>query len=169
MAKRATEGVADDDGDAEPFVEGAGGGVRVEREQDDGVRAGCVRGVDASRGADEAVPCLGDDERRAAADDADGLAQDDLDMAGVAVSCVRACFLGGRDLGERDHAALRLGYGLLGHHEDVTGLEAARSTGCLREQLCEVVSLLDLGNALQREDLDSDHSRPVRRIPACAL
>ena len=111
---------------------------------------------------------LGDDERRAAPDDAPGLAEDHLDMAGVAVSCVLARV---RPRARRrradDHSSLRLGHGLLGHHEHVSGLEAARSVRCLREQPGEVVSLLDLRDPLQRED--ADHSRPVRRMPACAL
>ena len=96
-----------------------------------------------------------------------GLAEDHLDMAGVAVSCLLAGLLGGLDIGECDHSSLHLGHCLLGHNEDVSGLEAAHSSRCVREQPGEVVSLLDLGDALQRED--RDHSSPVRRMPACAL
>ena len=88
-------------------------------------------------------------------------------MAGVAVSCLRMGFLRGLDVAERDHSSLRFGHGLLSHHEHVSGLEAAHLARGLSKQPGEVVSLLDLGNALQRED--SDHSSPVRRMPACAL
>ena len=59
-------------------------GVRVEREQHDVVAAPAdVRGVDAGVGADEAVARLRDEHAALHADDAHGLAQDDLDGAGV--------------------------------------------------------------------------------------
>ena len=43
--------------------------IRVERQQDDRVRAPRVRGIDTRRRADEAVEGLRDDERRPRADD----------------------------------------------------------------------------------------------------
>ena len=43
---------------------------------------GCVRGIDAGRGTDEAVPGLGDDERRSRPDDTRRLPQDHLELPG---------------------------------------------------------------------------------------
>ncbi len=169
MAERAPKGVADDHGDAEPFVERAGGCVGVDREQDEHAGAGRVRGVDTGRGADEAVAGLGDHERRSRADDACGLAENHLDVTRIVAAGMLQRGVGGLDVLERNHAALRLGHGLLGHHEDVSARETAGPLRSLRKQPGEVVPLLDLGDALQREDLDSGHSRPVSRMPACAL
>ena len=55
------------------------GRVRILGQQDDLVGRRRVRGVDPGRGADEAVACLGDHERRAAAEHAGRLAQDHLE------------------------------------------------------------------------------------------
>jgi hypothetical protein len=57
----------------------------------------------------------------------------------------------------------------MGHDEDVVRLEAADPARRLEEQPGKVVAFLELGDALEREELDSDHSKPVSRIPACTL
>ena len=70
LPPRAPERVAHDHADVrprqldEPFAQPPRGRVGVEREQDEQVLARRVRGVDAGRGADEAVARLGDHERR---------------------------------------------------------------------------------------------------------
>ena len=92
LPPRAAEGVADDHADL------AARSARASRARSRSaeasgstgrrtsvVRAGRVRGVDARRRADEAVPRLGDDERRPRAHDAGALAQDHLEPARVAV------------------------------------------------------------------------------------
>ena len=82
LAERAAERVAHDHGDVaaetrdEAVAEPRRRGIRVEREQHERPRSLRVRGVDAGGRADEAVPRLGDHERRPRADDADALAQD---------------------------------------------------------------------------------------------
>ena len=60
--------------------------------------------------------------------------------------------LGRLDLGERDDAALRLRDGLLRDDDDVAVLEPARALGGVGEQRREVVALLDLREALERDD-----------------
>ena len=72
---RAPERVRDDDADldagelADPRPQSCGRCVWVEREQDERVRPFRVGGIDAGRRAHEPVPRLGDDERRARAQD----------------------------------------------------------------------------------------------------
>ena len=80
-----------------------------------------VRGVDAAVGADEPVRRLGDQHAVRHADDAAGLAQDDLDLAGVAVELGRELDgLRARvDAGEVDDGALGLRDDLLGDDEHV--------------------------------------------------
>ena len=75
LAERPPERVADDHADVAPrpvadrLPDPGGRRIRIEREQDQRPLALRVRGVDARRGADEAVPRLGDDQRRPHADD----------------------------------------------------------------------------------------------------
>ena len=70
--------------------------VRIQWKQDERSRLRSVGCVDAGRRADESVTRLADDERRADADDALRLAQDDLDAA-----CSVALFA--RDLDRERH------------------------------------------------------------------
>ena len=113
-------------------------------------------------------PCggLGDDHPVRHAHDAAGLAQDHLDLARVAVPA-----LGERDrLGARldgrqvDDRALGLRDDLLGHDEHVVGTErpgagSAASAESPGQEGREVVARSDLGDPVERDDLD-----PVRRL-----
>ena len=74
--------------------------VRIEREQHERPLPLRVRRVDAGRRADEAVPRLGDHERRPRADHPDALAQDRLDVARIAFAGELARALGRLDLVE---------------------------------------------------------------------
>ena len=71
----------------------------------------------------------------------------------------------GLDAVEAHDPPLGLGDGLLGHDHDVTVTELGRRD----DQRGEVVPLADLGQALDRDDLDHARSTPVTVIPACAL
>ena len=75
---------------AQPVAQPARGGVRIDGSRTSVPVARRVRRVDAGRGADEAVPRLGDHERRPGADDLAALAEDHLDVARVAVRARRA-------------------------------------------------------------------------------
>ena len=78
--------------------------------------------------------------------------------------------LGRLDPLEADHPALRLRDDLLRDDEDVGVLEASCPVGRFRQERHEIVALLDLRDALEREDPDlAGHGRPVMRMPACAL
>ena len=126
---------------------------------------GCIRGVDACRRADEAVPCLGDNQRRSYAHDARGLAKDHLDPPGILVTGDLTRAFGRLDIGQTDDAALGLRDGLLRDHEHVSILELDPGG----DQLGEVVSLPNFGQAVDRDDAHlAAQGRPVRRTPACA-
>ena len=104
-----------------------GGGVRVERQQDHRARALRVRGIDAGRRADEAVPRARDHERRPRAHDLGRLAQDHLDLPRIAL--VPGELDGPRrrlDLVEANDATLDLRDRLLGHDDDVAVPRARR-------------------------------------------
>ena len=110
--------------------------------------AGAFEASTPGRGADEAVPGLGDHERRAAAQDARRLAQDDLEPARVAVRARELARLLGRlDLVEAHDPALGLRDDLLRDADDVAVLELD-APGDHRGQ---VVALADL-----RQPLDGD-------------
>jgi hypothetical protein len=100
------------------------------------------------------VPGLGDHEAAPRAHDSRRLAEDDLQVARV-VALVRelAGTRGGLDVVESHDATLGLRDRLLRHDHDVAVLEAGRA----RDQPAEVVALLDLGQALDREDAKLAH------------
>ena len=158
LPPRTPERVADDDagGDArqlcQALAERRSGGVGVERQQDHRSRALRVRGIDAGRGADEAVPRARDHERRPGAHDLGRLAQDHLHLPRVAFVAGELDGPRGRlDLVQADDAALDLRHRLLGHDDDVAVLEAAHARAGLGQQPPEVVPLLELGNARQAD------------------
>ena len=99
-------------------------GVGIARqERDERPRIGPdVRRVDAAVGADEPVRRLGDEHAVLHAHDAAGLAEDDLDLARVAVEALGELerLLAGDDAGQVDDGALGLGHDLLGHDQHVT-------------------------------------------------
>src|SRR5487761_121455 len=87
LPPRPPERIGDDHADlvARPFAQlladARRSSVRIQRKQDECSRLRSIGCVDACRRADEPVTRLADDERRADADDALRLAQDDLDPA----------------------------------------------------------------------------------------
>jgi hypothetical protein len=117
------------------------------------------------------VSRLGDHERWARADDARALVEDDLHVPGIALGAGQLVSLLRRlDALEQDDAALGLGHDLLHDDHDVAVLEAAGARRRLRDQCGEIVALLDLRYALEREDAQlARQGTPVRRSPACAL
>ena len=91
-------------------------------------------------------------------------------MARIAIAGELVRALGRLDPVEADDPALGLRDDLLRDDEDVGVLEPARPVGRLRQERHEIVALLDLRDALEREDPDpGGHGRPVMRTPACAL
>ncbi|HKE00873.1 MAG TPA: hypothetical protein VKE69_07685, partial [Planctomycetota bacterium] len=139
--------------------------IGILRKQDEHPLLGCVRGVDACRRADEAVPRLRDHERRSYADDARGLAKNHLDPPRILVTGDLACAFRRLDIRETDDTSFGFRDGLLRDHEHVTVLELDPGG----DQLGEVVSLPYLGQAVDRDDADlAAQGRPVRRTPACA-
>ena len=106
---------------------------------------------------------LADDERRADADHALRLPQDDLDPPRGVV--FRAGDLDrawrGLDAVQPDDAPLDLRDRLLRDDDDVPVLEL----DALEDERHEVVALLQLGNSQDREDGDAGH-RPTMRTPA---
>ena len=88
-----------------------------------------VRRVDAAVGADEAVRRLGDEDAVLHADDPSGLAEDDLDLAGIAVEALGELdgLRPGVDAGQVDDGALGLRDDLLGHDEHVVLGERQRA------------------------------------------
>jgi hypothetical protein len=89
-------------------------------------------------------------ERRADAHDARGLAEDDFDPAGIflAGDLFRAC--GRLDLAEAYDASFGFRDDLLRENDDVAVLELDRA----RDQLGEIVALLDLRQAGNRDDAE---------------
>ena len=148
-----------------------GGRVGIDGQQHERAGALRVRRVHAGRGADEAVSGLGDHERRARADDARALVEDDLHVPGIALAAGQLVSLLRRsDAVEQDDPALGLRHDLLHDDHDVAVLEAAGARGRLRDQRREIVPLLDLRYALEREDAQlARQGKPVTRRPACAL
>ena len=151
------------------LAEARRGGVGVQREQDERVRALGVRGVDTRGGAHEPVLRLGDDERRTCTEDGAALSQDHLDSPRVPVSRELACASRRFDPGQVDDATLHLRDGLLGDDEHVVRLEPARSGSGIDDQPAEVVALLELRDPDERDDAQlARQAMPVTRIPACA-
>ena len=149
----------------DPVADAAGRRVGVDRQEDERAALRRVRRVDAGGRADEAVPRLGDDERTARADDADGLAQDHLDVPRVRV---RACELARPrrrlDVVEPHDAALGLRDDLLREHDDVAVLERMRhASRALRDPRRARPP------AGPRAAGSSGSRRPVTRRPACDL
>ena len=106
---------------------------------------------------------LGDHERRPAADDAGGLAEDDLEPPRVAVGAGEPPGLVRRlDLVQADDAPLGLRDHLLGDADDVAVAQLHRS----RDQRREIVALGDLGEPLDRQDLD--HARAASRTASAS-
>ena len=177
LAERPPERVADDHADvaarplADRLPDPRSRGIGIEREQDERPLPLRVRGVDAGRRADVAVPRLGDDQRRPHADDVGALAEDPLDVTGIAVVGELERPLRRLDVVQPHDAALRLRDRLLRDDEHVRVLEAARLLGRVQEQPREVVAVLDLRDALERDhpDLARGHGMPEMRRPAWAL
>ena len=91
-------------------------------------------------------------------------------MARIAIAGELVRALGRLDPVEADHPALGLRDDLLSDDEDVGVLEPSCAIGRFRQERHEIVALLDLRDALEREDPDAGgHGRPVIRTPACAL
>jgi hypothetical protein len=66
-----------------------------------------------------------------------------------------------------DNAALDLRHRLLNDDEDVAQRDTARTRSCLRDERSQIVTLIELGNAEERDDADfARHGRPVTRKPA---
>ena len=166
----ATERVADDHAHSDtgelgqPLVERQGGGVRVERQQDDRTGPFCVGGVDAGRRTHEAMACPRDDERGAGAHDLRGLLQDHLHLARIALGACELDRAWGRlDLVEQHDPALDLRHRLLGDDDDVTLHEPAGTIARLGEEQPQIVALLQLGDA--READDADLGRRLSIVP----
>ena len=113
---------------------------------------------------------LGDDERRARAQDLTRLPEYHLDAPRIGVAGELARTLGRLDAGELDDATLDLRDRLLGDDEDVVLLEARAACSRLDEERGEIVSLLEL-----RDPAERDHAQlprqgsPVTWIPAWPL
>ena len=101
-------------------------------------------------------------------------------MPRVAVACELARPLRRLELVQPDDAPLGLGDDLLGNDEDIGLFESPSPRGRVAEERGQVVTLLDLRDALQREDPElagrghpepesGGPGSPVRRRPACAL
>ena len=101
------------------------------------------------------MPGLGDDQRRPDANDLCALAQDRLDVARVAVVRELERARGGLDLVQAHDASLRLRDGLLRDDEHVARPRAAGALGCVGQERPEIVAVLDLRDALERNDLIS--------------
>ena len=95
-----------------------------------------VRGIDAAVRADEPVRRLGDEHAVLHPDDAARLAQDDLDLARVAVEALGELDrLGpGLDAGQVDDRALGLRDDLLGDDEHVVVAQRERRRPCRRSR-----------------------------------
>ena len=151
-------------GDAGQLVEAVANapraGVGVDRQRDDGVFTGDVRGVDAGVGADEAVVGLADQHAADGADQPPRLVEDDLDLPRILV------VLGGQmigqlargDVGEPDRPALGLRHHLVGDHDDVAVVQPAwrlRCRQCGLDQDGEVIARVQLGDPCDR--VGGDH------------
>jgi hypothetical protein len=101
------------------------------------------------------VPRLGDDERRARADEAARFPQDHLEVARIVVGRQLARPIGRLDLVEAHDPSLGLRDGLLGQHDDVAVLELHRR----RDEGGEIVTLAHLRNPAQREDPQLSQAR----------
>src|SRR6476659_557673 len=170
------ERVGNDDTDidagqlADPRPESCSRGVGIDREENQRVRSFRVRGVDAGRGAHEPVPRLRDDEGRARAHDLACFGHADLDAPRVGVTRELACALGYFDAREVDDPALHLRDRLLCDDEDVVLSEPAYCRRRLDDKTCEVAVLLELREAVQRDDAKlARQPSPVTRIPAWPL
>ena len=167
LPERAAEGVADDHAHvaagplANRVAQPCRRRVGIERQQDECAVAPGVRGIDAGRGADEAVARLGDDQRRSHADDVSALLQDPLDVARVAVVGELERPRRRLDVVQPHDAALGLRDRLLCNDEDVRVLEAARALRGGEEEPSEIVAVLDLGDPGKR-----DHPKPRSRSDA---
>ena len=135
--------------------------VRIHRQQGHhgaAVRTDVAR-VDAAVGTHEAVRRLGDQDAVGHPDDAARLAQDDFDLARIAVPALgeRQRFRSRLDRGQVDQRALGLGHDLLGDHQDVVAPERPEPRrGKLgqpgRKQPRQVVAGPDLGDPVERDD-----------------
>ena len=76
-----------------------------------------------------------------------------------------ACPLRRLDVVEADDSALGLGDHLLRDHDDVALAELDPGG----DHRAQIVALVDLGQALDRQDRDHASGTPVMRIPAWAL
>ena len=172
-APRPAERVGDDDADglagalAQLVAQPRRGRVGVERKQDERLRLGRVRRVDAGRAADEAVPRARDEERRAGADELDRFVEDDLDAARVGVGGELARLLRRLDVRERDDAPFDLRDRLLRDDDDIAVLEV----DALDDRAGEVVSLAQLGQAGDGRDgeagpdLLDENQRRIALVP----
>ena len=116
------------------------------------------------------MPRLGDDERRARAQDLTRLPEYHLDAPRIGVAGELSSTLGWLDVGKVDDATLDLRDRLLGDDEDVVVLEAGAACSRLDDERGEIVSLLEL-----RDPAERDHAQlpaqgsPVTWIPAWPL
>jgi hypothetical protein len=113
---------------------------------------------------------LHDDQRRPDADDVGALTQDPLDVPRVAVVGELEGALRWLDVLQPDDAALGLRDRLLGDDEHIRVLESARAPGRVEQERREIVAVVDLRDALERDDPDfGSHGSPEIRRPAWAL
>ena len=112
LAKGAAEGVADDDRDAEALGRGDGPGIGIDREQDERVQLGSVRADPADAQTNPCRVSAITSGRRLR--DPHRLAQDDLELAWVAVGGELDGLVGRLDLVQPDDPSLRLRDDLLG-------------------------------------------------------
>src|SRR5262249_8785333 len=146
------------------------GGIGVLREEHERVRPLRVRRVDAGGGADKAVPRLGDHERRTRPHDLTRLAENHLHAPGIAAARELARAVGRLGPGELDDTPFHLRDRLLGDDEDIAGLETTHGSGRLDEERSEVVSLLELRKATERDNTELvAQPRPVTWMPAWPL
>ena len=149
----------------------AGRRVRIDRQQrhDRPRSRPDVRGVDAAVRADEPVRRLGDQHAVLHPHDPAGLAQDDLDLARVAVEALREldCLRRrGTTVVRSTTAPSALRHDLLGDDQHVIGGErqgARRPLDRVADERAEVVARADLGHTLERDDPDRTAQPTPRR------
>ena len=178
VPERSAEGVADHHPDLpagaplKTRADARGGRVRIDGQEHERPMLRCVRCINACRGADEAVPGLGDHEWWPGPDDRGRLGEDHLEAPGVASGRELARAFRRLDVVEPNDTALRFRDGFLGDDEDVEVLQ----WHALGDQRRQVVSLDDRGKPFDGQHADLRHRRgpsrreragPLRRASAC--
>ena len=115
-----------------------------------------IRCVDTRIGADEAMLRLRDQDRASLPDNPVALAEDQLDETRILLRLDRDPLRLWRwgDAIKRDDAAFRLRDDLLGHDNDIVGLDAGLVVCSVRDQSREVVAVAYLEQALDGDDAD---------------